>query len=170
MNRTIRILGWSTALCSMCLILSNIFDVMTNPMDQINTMVALLPQINHGMEAMTNMVHYSRWWSMYSICYFLFVFAGSIFFIRLQEIGRKILEIACWIGMINACIDSFLSYMLWQQMQTALSTLPGAFRMGIGNLNPWGIVTIILSFFLWIIPATFMIVFLRKPTLKVMMK
>ena len=170
MNRTIRILGWSTALCSMCLILSDIFDVITNPMDQINTMVALLPQINHGMEAMTNMVHYSRWWSMYSICYFLFVFAGSIFFIRLQEIGRKILEIACWIGMINACIDSFLSYMLWKNMRTALSAVTGTMGMGLGNLNPLGMTTIILGFFLWIIPTIGMIVYLRKPGLKALMK
>ena len=64
-----------------------------------------------------------------------------------------ILEIACWVGMVNACIDSFVSFILWKQMQAALSTVTGMMGMDLGNLNPLGMATIILGFFLWIIPT-----------------
>jgi hypothetical protein len=80
------------------------------------------------------------------------------------------LEIACWVGMVNACVDSFLSFMLWKQMQSVLSNIPGSLGMDLGNLNPLGMTTIILGFFLWIIPTAGMILYLRKPALRMLMK
>jgi len=170
MSRSIRIIGWSTALFSIIIILSEIFNLLTNPMEQLNMVFNIFPQAKRSMDAMTDIFQYNRIWSVYTIMYFWFVLFGSIQFIRFQGVGRTVLEIACWIGMMNACIDSFLSYMLWKNMRTALSAVTGTMGMGLGNLNPLGMTTIILGFFLWIIPTIGMIVYLRKPGLKALMK
>ena len=158
MSRSVRIIGWSTAILSIIMILSEIFNLLTNPMEQLNMVFNIFPQAKSSMDAMMDMFQYSRIWSVYMILYFWFVFFGSIQFIRFQVVGRMILEIACWIGILNACIDSFLSYILWKNMQSALSAVTGTMGMGLGNLNPLGIITIILGFFLWIIPTIGMIV------------
>jgi hypothetical protein len=170
MFRSIRIIGWSTALFSIVMILSEGSNLLTDPMEQFNMIFSLFPQTTSGTDAMTNMLHYSRIWSVYSLLYFLFVFVGSIKFIRFQAIGRMILEIACWIGMVNACTDSCMSYILWKNLQAALSTVTGATGIGLGNLHALGVLTIILGFILWIMPTTIMIVYLRKPALKALMR
>jgi hypothetical protein len=170
MSRSIRIIGWSTALFSIIIILSEVSNLSTDPMEQLNIVFNIFPHAKSGMEAMADMFLYNRIWSVYTILYFTFVFIGSIQFIRCQAIGRMILEIACWIGIVNAFIDSFLSYMLLKQMQAALSSVTGTMGMGLGSLNSLGKVTIILGFFLWIIPTIGMIVYLQKPALKELMK
>jgi hypothetical protein len=170
MLRSVRIIGWSTALFSIVIILSDISNLMTNPMEQFDMVFKMFPQAKSGTDAITEMFQYSRIWSVYTILYFLYVFVGSIQFIRFKAIGRTILEIACWVGIMNACIDSCISFILWKQMQAMLSTVTGIMGMGLGNLNPLGMATIILGFFLWIIPTIGMIVYLRKPTLKALMK
>jgi hypothetical protein len=139
-------------------------------MEQLDMVFKMFPQAKSGMDTLTAIFQYSRVWSVYTILYFLFVFIGSIQFIRFHAVGRIILEIACWVGMLNACIDTFLSYILWKNMQSALSAVTGTMGMGLGNLNPLGMATIILGFFLWIIPTIGMIVYLRKPGLKALMK
>ena len=170
MPRSVRIIGWSTAFFSIVIILSEFSNLLTNPMDQLNVVFNMFPQAKISMDTLTDIFQYSRIWSVYTILYFLFVFVGSIQFIRFQAIGRMILEIACWVGMVNACIDTFLSYILWKNMQTALSSVTGTMGIGLGNLNPLGMVTIVLGFFLWIIPTIGMVVYLRKPGLKALMK
>jgi hypothetical protein len=170
MSRSVRIIGWSTALFSIVIILSEVSNVLTNPMEQINMVFKMFPQSKGTMGAMSDMFQYSRFWSAYTILYFSYVFFGAIKFIRFQAIGRMILEFACWVGIVNAFIDSFLSFMLWKQMKAALSSLTGTMGIGIGNLNPLGMVTIVLGFFLWIIPTIVMIVYLRKPALRALMK
>jgi hypothetical protein len=170
MSRSVRYIGWSTAFFSIIIILSEISHLLTNPMEQINMVFQMIPQGKNGMDAITDLNQYSRMWSVYTIIYFWFVFFGSMQFIRLQAIGRMMLEIACWIGMVNACIDSFLSFILWEQMQTALSNATGTLGISLGNLNPLGMTTIILGFFLWIIPSIGMVLYLRKPALRMLMK
>ena len=170
MPRSVRIIGWSTAIFSIIIILSEVSNLLTNPMEQLNIVFNMFPQAKIGMDTLTEIFHYSQIWSVYTILYFLFVFVGSIQFIRFQAIGRMILEIACWIGIVNACIDSFLSYILWKNMQTALSNVTGTMGMDLVNLNPLGMATIILGFFLWIIPSIGMIIYLRKHGLKALMK
>ena len=170
MPRSVRIIGWSTAFFSIVIILSEFSNLLTNPMDQLNVVFNMFPQAKIGMDTLTDIFQYSRIWSVYTILYFLSVFVGSIQFIRFQAIGRMILEIACWVGIMNACIDSLISYMLWKQMKAMLSTVTGLMGMGLENLNPLGMATIIFGFFLWIIPTIGMIVYLRKPALKALMK
>ena len=170
MLRSIRIIGWSTALFSIVIILSEFFNLLSDPMEQLNMVFKMFPQVKGGTDVIADMFQYNRIWSIYTIFYFWFVFFGSIQFICFRAIGRLILEIACWIGMVNACIDSILSYLLWKQMQAALSAAMGTFGIGLGNLNPLGTATIILGIFFWIIPTTGMIIYLRKPSLKALMK
>ena len=170
MARYVRIIGWSTALFSIIIILSDISNLLSNPMEQLQTVFALLPQARSGTNAIADMFHYNRIWSVYSILYFSFVLFVSIKFIRFQAIGRMLLEIACWIGIVNACVDSCISYVLLKQMQKALSDVIGTMGVSMGNINPLGTAAIILGFFLWIIPTLILIVYLRKPELKALMK
>ena len=170
MPRSVRIIGWSAAFFSIVIILSEFSNLLTNPMDQLNVVFNMFPQAKISMDTLTDIFQYSRIWSVYTILYFIYVFVGSIQFIHFKAIGRTILEIACWVGIMNACIDSMISFILWKQMKTMLSSVTGLMGMGLGNLNPLGMATIIFGFFLWIIPTIGMIVYLRKPRLKALMK
>jgi hypothetical protein len=170
MSRSIRVIGWSTAIFSIIIILSEFSNLLTNPMEQFNIVFQMFPQAKGSMDAMTEIFQYSRIWSAYSVLYFCFVLLGSIQFLQFKTAGRLNLEIACWIGMFNACADTFLSYTLWKQMQAALSRVEGTLGMGLGNLNPFGVAAILLGFFLWIIPTIGLVVYLRKPALKSLFK
>jgi hypothetical protein len=170
MTRSISVIGWSTILFSIIIIFSEFFSLLSNPLEQLNPIFNMLPQARISMESMTDLFQYDRIWSIYTILYFLAVLGGAIQFVRFQAIGRAILEIACWVGMINACIDSLLSYILWKNMQAALSTVMGTMGISLGQINPWGIITIIIGFFLWIIPSIGMILYLRNPKIRALMK
>ena len=169
MSRSVRIIGWSFAFFSIIMILSEISYLLSDPLDQIKMALQIIPQGKSGMDAIAELNRYSRMWSVYTIVYFWFVFFGSIQFIRFQSVGRMMLEIACWAGIVNAWVDAFLNFMVWRQMQTALSRIPGTMGMGLGNINPIGMSTIILGLGLWIIPTIGMILYLRKPALKTLM-
>jgi hypothetical protein len=80
------------------------------------------------------------------------------------------LEIAGWVGLLNACVDTLLSYSIWKNMQAMMSAVSGLMGMRGGDLNPLGLVTILAGFFFWIVPAIGMIVYLRKPKLTELMK
>jgi hypothetical protein len=170
MPRSISIIGWSTILFSIIIILSEFFNLLSNPMEQLNGIFSTFPQARNSIESVRELFQYNHIWSIYTILYFLVVLAGAIQFVRIQAIGRTILEIACWIGMINACVDSLLSYILWKNMQAALSSVMGSIGMSLGYINPLGMITIILGFFLWIIPSIGMILYLRRPKIKEIMK
>jgi hypothetical protein len=170
MPRSVSVIGWSTILFSIIIILTELFGLLSNPMEQLNILFSAFPQARNGMESMTPLFQYNRIWSFYTILYFFNVLAGAIQFVRYQEIGRKILEIACWVGMVNACVDSLISYILWKNMQAALSSVMGNMGMSLGYINPLGIITIIMGFFFWFIPSIGMIVYLRSPKTRANMK
>jgi hypothetical protein len=170
MPRSISFIGWSTILFSIIIISIEFFGLFSNPMQQLNAILVTFPQARTGMESMTDLFQYNLLWSIYTIIYFVVVLGGAIQFIRFHAIGRTILEIACWVGMANACIDSLLSYILWKKMQTALSAVTGMMGLNMGQINPFGIITLAVGFFLWIIPSIAMILYLRNPKIKTAMK
>ena len=170
MMQSVRIIGWSTAVLSLCLILSEIFTIVSIPMVQIAVPGKMYPQTISGTEVLAEMFQYDRLWSVYSLVYFLVVFAGSIQFLRFNAAGRMILEVACWAGIVNACIDTLRSYMRWKQMQTILSSVSALTGISAGSLFPFGIASIVLSFLLWIVPTCGMLIYLRKPALRALMK
>jgi hypothetical protein len=139
-------------------------------MEQLNALFSTFPQARNGMESFTELFQYNLMWSIYTILYFFVVLVGAIQFVRLRAIGRTILEIACWVGIVNACVDSLLSYIFWKNIQTALSSVMGTMGMSLGYINPLGMITIIIGFFLWIIPSIGMILYLRSPKIKALMK
>jgi tellurite resistance protein TehA-like permease len=55
-------------------------------------------------------------------------------------------------------------------MQAAFSAAMKNMGAGLGNLSLIGTITIILGFFLWIVPSIGMIVYLRSTKLKALMK
>jgi hypothetical protein len=169
MHRSISVIGWSTIFFSIIIILTEFFSLLSNPMQQLNALFSTFPQARNGMESFTELFQYNLLWSIYTILYFFVVLVGAIQFVRLQAIGRTILEIACWVGIVNACVDSLLSYISWNKIQAALSSVMGTMGMSLGDINPLGMITIILGFFLWIIPSIGMILYLRSPRIKAIM-
>ncbi len=170
MPRSISIIGWSTIIFSIIIILTELFSLLSNPMQQLNAIFSMFPQARIGMESMKNLLRYNLLWSIYSVIYFTVVLGGAIQFVRFHAIGRKILEIACWIGIVNACIDTLISYIFWKKMQAALSAVMGTMGISPGQINPLGIITIFVGFFLWVIPCVGMILYLRNPRIKAAME
>jgi hypothetical protein len=118
---------------------------------------------------MEDMFEYNRIWSIYSISYFLVTLIGGIQFVRFQESGRRILELACWVGMLNACVDTTASYMFWKDMETAMRAVVGGMELALSQVNPIGLGAIIVGFFIWVIPSMGIIVYLRRPLLRALM-
>ncbi len=171
MQRSVAIVGWSTIILSIIAILVNFFGLIDNSMQALlSTLGKAYPWLNNGMDSLMDIIQYSRIWSMYTIMYFLVILVGAIFFVRFQAIGRRILEISCWVGLANACIDSLLSYELWNSMETALAGMTRGTGVSVGRINLFGMIAIIIDFFLWVVPAIGIIVYLRRPTLKALMK
>lgn len=171
MKRSVYIFGWSTIVVSVILILSQLLSLaISNSIDQISGLLGGYPGLKTGVIGpMMEMLAYNRVWSIYSIAYFLVTLTGGILFIRLRESGRKILEIACWVGILNACVDTAVTYSFWKDMESAMTTMVGDMGMALNQLNPLGIGTIIAGFFIWVIPSIGIIVYLRRPSLRVLM-
>lgn len=171
MKRSVSIFGWSTIVVSIILICSQFLSlVITNSMDQISGLLSGYPGLKTGvLGPMTDMFAYNRIWSMYSICYFIVTLVGGIRFVRFREIGRRILEIACWVGILNACVDTAVSYSFWKDMEAAMTTMVGGMGMALDQLNPLGIGAIIAGFFIWVIPSVGIIYYLRRPSTRALM-
>jgi len=171
MAHSIRVIGWSTIFISIIILISELMQVSdTSTMDQYSTLLSAFPQARKEMDSLKDLFAYNRLWSIYSIFYFLFVLIGAIQFVRFRKTGLLLLRIACWIGLVNACLDSFISYIFMEHMNTALSSASRMMGSGIGNLNTFGMAAILGGFFLWIIPTIGMIFYLRRPKLAELMK
>jgi hypothetical protein len=170
MRRSISVIGWSTILGSIIMILSEFSSLFSNPIEQFNTLFSMLPQARNAMKSMNTLFLVNQFWSVYALVYFFVVLAGAIQFVRFQKRGRTILEIVCWVGVVNACVESLLSYLFWKYMQTVLSSTMGTMGMNMGYINSLGFMTIILGFFLWITPSFGMILYLRSPKIKAAMR
>jgi hypothetical protein len=171
MSRKILTIGWITVLFSIIIIFLEVTSLFENPsMGEMDSLIRSLPQVQAALDSMNDMSLYSRIWSIYMILYFCGVLIGAVQFVRYQETGRKILEIACWVGCGNAGADSYLSYIQLKNMQAAFSAAIKTAGGGLDNLFLFGMIPIILGFFLWIIPSIGIIVYLRKSELKALMK
>ncbi len=167
--RSVKLLGWSTIVVSVIVICSELFGlVLAQSLDQFSRMLNAFPQFKTG--PMSDLLDYNRIWSIYSIFYFMATLVGAAMFVGYRETGRRILEVAAWVGILNACIDSIMSYTYWRAMESSLSGLTGMAGMPIAQLNPIGLGAIILGFFLWVIPSVGFIVYLRRPSLRALMK
>jgi hypothetical protein len=168
---SITIIGMSTVIASAIMIVIDVMSLVSYTMlDTLSlngTMPLLSQYVPQSMKKVLDVYSYSRWWTGFGILYFGFVLFAAVQFLRLQAWGRKALEIACWVGMFNAFVDAALSYVIWKNTQEAFST---ALReLGGGQysyLNPLGLLTIIVGFFLWIVPSAGMIMYLRRPTIR----
>jgi len=155
------------------LIVSQLLSLaITNSVDQVTGLLGGYPGLKTGvLGPMMDMFEYNRIWSYYSICYFLVTCGGGIQFVRFKEIGRKILEIACCVGIVNACVDTVITYTFWQEMENAMSSFGSGLGLGTGlsQLNPLGIGAIVVGFFVWVIPSVGIIIYLRRPSLRALM-
>lgn len=131
----------------------------------LNMNMPLISQyVPQSMKMVIDLYRYSTWWTGYGILFFGFVLVAGVQFVRLRAWGRKALEIACWVGLFNAVVDSALSYLIWKNMQDTLSmALRGLGGGQYSYVNPLGLFTIVVGFFLWIIPSVGMIIYLRRP-------
>ena len=172
MERSVQIFGWSTIVVSVILMFSQLLNLaITDSVNQLSQLVGAYPGFKSGvMGPMMDMFEYNRIWSIYSIVYFIVTLVGGILFVRFKEVGRKILEVACWVGILNAFIDTAISYSFWKQMEAAVTATVGGMGMSLDQLNPLGLGAIIVGFFIWVIPSSGIIIYLRRPSLRALMR
>jgi hypothetical protein len=165
---SITFIGWSTVIASAIMIVVNAMSLLTYSMFDsldMNLSTPLLSQVlPQSMKKVVDLYRYSRWWTGYGLFYFVFVLVAGIQFLRLQAWGRKALEVSCWIALLNALVDTFLSYAIWKNMQETLSMAMRGLGGGqYSSIDLLGLSTIVVGFFLWIVPSAAMIVYLRRP-------
>ena len=165
------IFGWSTIVISFLLIISELVNLALNAsVDQVTGLLGGYAGLKaSGLGPLMELFTYNRIWSIYSIAYFLVTLGGGIQFIRLRESGRKTLEVASWVGLLNACIETCMTYMFWSRMEASMSATAGGSGLTLVEMNPLGLGTIILGFFLWVIPSGGIIVYLRRSSLRALM-
>jgi hypothetical protein len=163
------VIGWCTVIASGIMVLVDLVSLLSfSAYDTLGLNSPLLaPYLPQAMKKVTDLYRYSRIWTAYGIFYFMFVLFAGIQFLRLRAWGRAAMEAACWIGLLNAVVDTLLSYAMWHNMQETLSeVLRGLGGGQYSYLNPIGFFTIIAGFFLWVIPCGLMIVYLRRPKIR----
>lgn len=166
---SIPVIGWSTVMASVIMIAVDAMSLISfNTLDSFNLDSSLLNQyVPQGVKKVMDLYSYSRIWTCYGILYFGFALVAGVQFVRLRAWGRKALEIACWAGIFNALADTTLSFVIWKNMQDTLSmVMRGAGGSQYSFVSPLGFVTIVLGFFLWIIPSVGMVVYLRRPVIR----
>ena len=166
---SIPVIGWSTIMASVIMIAVDAMSLFSfNTIDSLNLDASMLSQyVPQGMKKVMDLYSYSRVWTGYGILFFGFALFAGIQFVRLSALGRKALEIVCWVGIFNAFVDTTLSFLIWKNMQDTLSMLMrGTGGSQYAFINPLGFFTIVLGFFLWIIPSVGMVIYLRRPVIK----
>jgi len=168
---SITIIGWTTVIASAIMIVVNAMSLLSYSMLDtldLNMNMPLVSQyVPQSMKKVIDLYRYSRWWTGYGIVFFGFVLVAGVQFLRLRAWGRQALEIACWIGLLNAVVDSALSYLIWKNMQDTLSiALRGLGGGQYSYINPLGLFTIVVGFILWIVPSAGMIFYLRRPSIR----
>jgi hypothetical protein len=166
---SIPVIGWSTIMASVIMIAVDAVSLLSyNTLDSFNLDQSMLSQyVPQGVKKVMDLYSYSRIWTWYGILFFVFALVAGVQFVRLRAWGRKALEIVCWVGIFNALADTLLSFLIWKNMQDTLAMV----MRGMGGsqysfINPLGFFTIILGFFLWIIPSVGMVFYLRRPVIR----
>jgi hypothetical protein len=168
---SIPIIGWSTILASALMLLVNISSLITTSalgaLDLNFNSPVFSQYVPQSLKSMLDLYTYSRWWTWYGVLYFGFVLVAGVQFVRLRGWGRSALEVACWIGIANALVDTYLSYEIWSGMQDAfnivLRSMGGAHS---SYLNPLGFFMIVLGFLLWVVPSIALVMYLRRPIIR----
>jgi hypothetical protein len=166
---SIPVIGWSTIMASVIMIVVDAISLFSfNTLDSFNLDASLVSQyVPQGMKKVMDLYSYSRVWTWYGIMFFGFTLVAGVQFVRLRAWGRKALETVCWVGMFNALVDTALSFFIWKNMQDTLSmVMRGAGGSQYSFINPLGFFTIVLGFFLWIIPSVGMVIYLRRPIIR----
>jgi hypothetical protein len=166
--KTIRTIGWSAIAISIIAIVSESINLLHyDPLRQLVSILRMLPQQHHEeLNAPIDAFRYSRIWSIYTLLYFTFVLIGAIQFVRFRASGRILLEYAASVGILNACLDAYLNYILWKSLRVMMSSIIGRSGLSMENHNPFGMLSIAGSFALWIVPSILLIVYLRKPAVR----
>ncbi len=172
---SITIIGWSTVIASVLMIAVNLMSLLTSSVldsfDLTGSMPLVSQYVPQSMTRVLDLYRYSRWWTAYDILFFVFVLAAGVQFLRLRSWGRKAMEVACWIGLANGVVDALLSYLIWSNMQETLSMAMRSLGGGqYSYVNPLGFVTIVVGFFMWIIPCVGMIFYLRKESIRAIVR
>lgn len=168
---SISIVGLSTAIASALMILINIGSIVTtSALDDLNATFdspLFAQHVPESLKSMLDLYAYRRWWTWYGILFFAFALAGGVQFYRRRAWGRSALEIVCWIGLINAFVDTYLSYEIWSRAQETFNVVLRSVGGGHSTyLNPLGFFTIVLGCILWFVPAVGIIIYLRRPAIR----
>ncbi len=164
MPRPSRAIGWSVAISSALMILWELIGLLTSSAaeDLANTLNMMPGGGASATATALTIMRYNRGWSLYTIVYFLYTLAASLLFLRSHPRGRRLLEIACWVGIVNGIVDTAVSMMLWNEMEKALTSLVGPMSVRFLSWNPFGLVLIVAGFFLWLFPTVGLLIYLRR--------
>ena len=166
---SVQVLGWITTLTAAALILVNVFGLQAfNALENFDLGgSALSKMLPDSMRDVLELSKYSRWWNIYGILFFVFLLISGIQFARCRAWGRAALEIACWIGLINAVVETSLSYLIWKRTQDAMGDVLRNLGGGqYGSFDQIGVVSIVLGFLFWVAPCVGMIIYLRAPKIR----
>ncbi len=159
-----RTVGWSIAIFSVIMMLWESVGLLTSSAaeDLVNVLNTMPGGGASATATALATMHYDRAWSVYAIVYFAFTLTASVLFLRDHPRGRRLLAIACWVGIANGIADTTVSMMLWNRMEQALTSLVGPMSVRFLSWNPFGLVLILAGFILWLIPTVALLVYLRR--------
>lgn len=166
---SILFIGWSSIIASGLMMFINLFSLFTyGAFDEMGFSSPLLSQyVSASLRAVLELYRYTWWWTLYGILYFAFVLVAGIQFVQLKAWGRKALEVACWVGFVNALIDTTLGYLIWSKTQEAFSeVLRGLGGNQYSFINQAGLASIFVGLVLWVVPCGGLIVFLKKQSVR----
>ena len=148
---SISVIGLSTALASALMIIVNIGSVVTtSALDDLNKTFdspVFSQYVPESLKSMLDLYTYSRWWTWYGILFFALALVAGVQFYRRRSWGRSALEIVAWAALMNAFIDTYLSYEIWSRAQETFNIVLRSVGGGHSTyLNPLCLFTIVLGF------------------------
>jgi hypothetical protein len=172
MAKSVTLVGWSLITLAIVVILTEFAGLSSlDTARQLDALLNAFPEAQtQSMRPVLEQVQYSRIWSYYTILNFAVVLVGAVQFIRFRAIGRTILEVAAWVAILNSIIDSVLSYISWRNMENLRSAIAGSIGMRMSELNPLGVGAIAVGLVIGLSISVAMILYLRRPALKALMK
>lgn len=166
--RAILVVGWASAFASIFMIVMNIFSVVAAAAMEEMIPASVFPggRVPSSLTLLLDLNRYTQYWLIYGVVYFSFVLVAALQFLRLKAWGRKALESACWIGIINGLADTAFSYYSWNAMKSAMGDLIGQYGGGMSGVHQLGLAAMFVGLVLWIVPCVGLIIFVRRPSVK----
>ena len=166
------VFGLSTSLVSVVMVLSELFNLLSEQalagmgLD-VNLLTRMVPR---EYQSLLDLYEYSRYTSYFNIFYFAAILVASVMFIQLRRLGRTILEIAAWVGLVDGLIEAIVGYLIMQRLQASMAAMMSGIGAGGYSFQlPVGLAATIFGLALWFIPSVSCLVYLRRRAVREIM-